>query len=325
MFNRNVLLVELGGGHVKIGLANYKSGVVQVQEAFVLDLPQQTYVDGKILDFEVLRSRIFNTLQDRGIKTKEVYLTLNGSHVITREIVLPDVKDDELDEMITYEIQQYMPINLEQYHIEYKVLERFEEAGHVKIRILVAGVSKEDVESYYKLLLALQLKPLVMDINGNAISKLFKATTSVNQGEPLGEKKIALIDLGRYSLNVTFVENGVMHLSRLIEADENELEPFGSDEVYENSELLSSLTGRVQRVFQFYASRHSGSKIDHVYLLGGYANNTQLVNHFKSVFEMPVEVVEKLSTVNLTNKSKMIDLKRYLNMLGCLARDKQVN
>lgn len=325
MFNRSTLLIELGGCHVKVGVANYSGGVVQVQDAFIVDLPQQTYVDGKILDFEVLRSRIFNSLQDRSIKVKDTYLTLNGSHVITREIVLPDVHDDELDEMITYEIQQYMPINLDQFHIEYKVLERFEEAGHVKIRILVAGVSKEDVESYYKLLMALQLKPVVMDINGNAISKLFQATTVVNSGESLGNKKIALIDLGRYSLNVTIVENGVMHLSRLVEADENELEPFSSDEIYDNQDLLTTLTGRVQRVFQFYASRHSGSKIDQIYLLGGYANNLQLVNHFCDVFELPVEVVSNLSTVSLTGKAKTIDMKRYLNMLGSLARDKQVN
>lgn len=325
MFNRSTLLIELGGSHVKVGVANYSGGVVQVQDAFIVDLPQQTYVDGKILDFEVLRSRIFNSLQDRSIKVKDTYLTLNGSHVITREIVLPDVRDDELDEMITYEIQQYMPINLDQFHIEYKVLERFEEAGHVKIRILVAGVSKEDVESYYKLLMALQLKPVVMDINGNAISKLFQATTVVNSGEALGNKKIALIDLGRYSLNVTIVENGVMHLSRLVEADENELEPFSSDEIYDNQDLLTTLTGRVQRVFQFYASRHSGSKIDQIYLLGGYANNLQLVNHFRDVFELPVEVVSNLSTVSLMGKAKTIDMKRYLNMLGSLARDKQVN
>lgn len=326
MFNRDLLLIELGASHVKMGLAHYAGGVVHVEDAFVVDLPEQTYLDGKIIEAEVLRNRMFNALEERSIKTKEVYLTLNGSHIITREIALPDVKDDELDEMITYEIQQYMPVNLDQYHIEYKVLERFEEGGHMKVRILVAGVSKDDVETYYQLLLALHLKPLVMDINGNAVSKLFKPTTRVNLGEELGDKKIALIDLGRNSVNVTVIEKGIMHLSRLIESDNDELKCFTVDsEDILDSEVLNIWVGRVQRVFQFYASRHSGSKVDQIYLFGGLANHDSLTDHFKQAFSMPTEVVKQISTVTLGGKAKNVDVKRYLNMLGSLARDKQVN
>lgn len=323
MFNRDLLMIELGSSHVKMGLGHYNKGVVHVQEAFTVDLPEQTYSDGKILEAEVLRSRIFEEIVERAIKVKDVYLTLNGSHIITREIVLPDVKDEEIEEMITYEIQQYMPINLEAYHTDYKVLERFEDEEHGKIRILVAGVSKEDVDIYYKFLLGLQLKPIVMDINGNSISKLFKGTTRVNEGEVLGNKRVALIDFGSQSINVTIVENGVIHLSRLIEADQ-ELSEFKDSEFVDQENLLA-LAGRVQRVFQFYISRHAGNKIDQVYLFGGLANNETLVQYFEHEFSMPVEVVSQLSTVTLGGKAKSIDLKRYLNMLGCLARDKQVN
>lgn len=323
MLKRNMLAIELGSSHIKMGLAHYAKGVVNVQDAFIVDLPEQIYSDGKILEAEVLRSRIFNEMVDRSIKEKEVYLTLNGSNIITREIILPDVKDEELDEMITYEIQQYMPVNLEEYHIEYKVLERFEAEEQMKIRILVAGVSKDDVDNYYKFLLGLQLKPLVMDINGNAISKLFKGVTSVNGGEALGNKKVALIDLGNKSVNVTIVGNGIVYLSRMVEAEE-ELSQL-KDVDYINSEVLNALEARIKRVFQFYVSRYAGSQIEQVFLFGGLANEELLVQHLVKEFTIPVEVIHQLSSVNLGGKSKSVDLKRYLNMLGCLARDKQVN
>lgn len=324
MLKRNMLAIELGSSHIKMGLAHYAKGVVHVQEAFIVDLPDQIYSDGKILEAELLRSKIFNEIVDRSIKEKEVYLTLNGSNVITREIILPDVKDEELDEMITYEIQQYMPINLEEYHIEYKILERFEADEHTKIRILVAGVSREDVDSYYKFLLGLQLKPLVMDINGNAISKLFKSDTKVNGGESLGDKKVALIDLGNKAINVTIVGNGIVYLSRMVEAEE-ELNQVKADRDEIDPEVLNALEARIKRVFQFYVSRYAGSQIDEVFLFGGLASEELLVQHLVKEFTIPVEVVHELSSVNLGGKSKSIDIKRYLNMLGCLARDKQVN
>lgn len=324
MLKRNMLAIELGSSHIKIGLARYAKGIVNVEEAFIVDLPEQIYSDGKILEAEVMRSKIFNEIVDRGIKAKEVYLTINGSNVITREIILPDVKDEELDEMITYEIQQYMPINLEEYHIEYKILERFESEEQTKIRILVAAVSKEDVDSYYKFLLGLQLKPLVMDINGNAISKLFKSGTRVNGGEALGNKKVALIDLGSKSINVTVVGNGIVYLSRMIEAEE-ELNQIKAERDYIDSEVLNALGGRIKRVFQFYVSRYAGSQIDQVLLFGGLSNDERLVQHLLSEFTIPVAVIHQLNTVEVSGKSKSVDLKRYLNMLGCLARDKQVN
>ncbi len=321
MFNRDLLLIELGSSHVKMGLAHYAKGIVRIKDAFIVDLPEQVYTDGKIIDAEALRSLIFEEILKRSIKTKEVYLTLNGSHVITREMVLPDVAENEFEEMISYEIQQFMPINLENYRIEYKTLEHFEDKEHMKVRVLVAAVSRDDVDAYYKLLLALQLKPLGMDINGNAISKLFSPLARVNAGDSLGEKTIALIDLGSKSIDVTILEKGVIHLSRLIEAGE-ELEIIKISEE-PNNEVLNTLFSRVQRVFQFYTSRHSGNKIDGVYLFGGLANNEFLVQYFMTEFSMPVEVINDLSTVALGTKE--IDLKRYLNMLGCIAREKQVN
>lgn len=321
MLQQNALLIELGSAQVKIAVAGFRGGVVHVQDAFLVDLPADTYKDGKILEAEVMRTRIQNALHEHQIKVKETYLTLNGTNIITREISLPDVADHELADMLQYEIQQYMPIDLEQYILEHKVLERFNEDAQRKVRVLVVAISKQEVDEYYKFLLSLNLKPLVMDINGNSVSKLFSPRVRVNDQENIGDQTVAVIDMGQTAMAVSVIQNGVLKMNRLVEwegVDQEQLKE--GQQVFDS--MVASWATRIQRVFQFYGSRGSANHIDQLYLYGGIASLAGVPEKLHSIFNIPVCTINTLSSVQLSSKSKTVDLKRYLNTFGTIARDK---
>lgn len=321
MLQQNTLLIELGSAQVKIGVAKYRGGVVHVQDAFLVDLPENIFLDGKILQEDIMRTLLFNALQERQIKAKEACLTLNGTNIITREISLPDVADHELADMLQYEIQQYMPIDLEQYVIEHKVLERFREDDHPKVRLMVVAISKQDVEQYYQFVKSLNVKPIHMDINGNALAKLFSPQIHVNSHEPIGNQTIAVIDMGSHSMTVNILQNGTLKMSRLVEWEGVDLDQLSEGKIVFDT-MVNSLSSRIQRVFQYYASRGTASHVDCIYLYGGASNLDGLCEKLHEFFIMPVETISQLSNVQLSTQSNGIDLKRYLNTFGTIVKEK---
>lgn len=317
---KKLLLMEFGAYQVKIAIATFKSGTAKFSNAFLVDLPKDTYHDGKIIDPDTLKSRIKGALQENQINVKDTYLTTNGSHIITREIILPDVKDEEIEQMLRYEIEQYMPINMEQYVIEHRILERFKEGGAVMVRVLVATMSKKDVETYYNIIQEIGLKPMCMDVSGNALAKVFTSTTGVNGNAPVGSQTVALLDIGHRNIAVTIVENGIIRMNRLVDAGGSEITLLQTEEEFDQT--IQTWANKIQRVFQFYLSRQTGNRIDVIYLFGGCADLRNLDVKLNEVFTRPVDIVKKLSNVQMTGKAKSGDLKRYLNLAGMIARNK---
>ena len=55
---------------------------------------------------------ITDALDSNNIKNDNVIFTTNSTSVINRTIIIPKVNEDEIESVIKYEVQQYLPINL---------------------------------------------------------------------------------------------------------------------------------------------------------------------------------------------------------------------
>ena len=48
-------------------------------------------------------------------------MTINSSHIITREIIIPKgVEEDQIDGLIKYQLEDYIPMNQENYIVQFK-------------------------------------------------------------------------------------------------------------------------------------------------------------------------------------------------------------
>lgn len=64
---------------------------------------------------EKLQQDIHSLLTAEKIKVKRAICTIESSSIITREIILPHAKPKELKNLVQFEIQQYLPIMMEEY------------------------------------------------------------------------------------------------------------------------------------------------------------------------------------------------------------------
>ncbi|AKL95278.1 type IV pilus assembly protein PilM [Clostridium aceticum] len=215
--NKEVLALDIGSHSVKAVVGKYEKNKIIIYNAFTIPIPFECYDDGKIINMLELKEALKKALEENQIKTKETICTIESTFVITRELLLPVVQEEELKEMVHYEVEQYLPIELDKYVIQHKIIEELTEENVNKYRILVAALPIEIAWDHFELLEFLDLSPVALDLHSNAICKLLDADIMINNTETIENKTIALIDLGHSHINVMIIENGVYKFNRLMD------------------------------------------------------------------------------------------------------------
>lgn len=348
---KELLSFDIGAHSIKILVGKRDKDMILLDKASTVPIPADVYQDGQIQDMQKLKDVIEVTLQTNKIRTKSVVCTLESSSIITREIVLPLVKAQELREMIGYEIQQYLPIELDQYIIQYRLLEELKEGGAKHANILVAALPRLIVEKYLSLLESLNMKPVALDIHSNAVTKLLDTAHQINKGETIANKTIAVIDIGHQQMNVTLIDNGNFKFNRLLNMGGKDIEQnlinfldisleqarikkleakdisAGVGDYSDESRMLNIIKSsidtwidEIERVFKYHMTRHTGNKIDTIYLYGGSTNQAGIEQYMEEVFNIPTRTIKSISNINTSNIKGNIDITRYINALGAMIR-----
>ena len=355
MFSKNVISIDIGSQSIDVVVGKKAKNLYIIDDAFTIPTPPNCFADGRLTNIEALAELIKQYILEKNIKARDLIFTLSSSGIITREIVLPAKKSENLESMINFEISQYLPVDLSQYIVEYKYLEGFEEEGVKKSRILVAAVQKSIVDGYYDLANMLGMKPVAMDISSNAIAKLMLDPTAVNE-EPFNSlDTIATIDIGNASLNITILNEGRIGLSRIItqgssaidkciadkleipilEAEKIKIEELDLDPEAEYAAssvnqlesieyTINEWIRDIERIIMFYESRNTGKKVGTVFIYGGGSNIKGLAKFMQKLMNIPIYNLNIVNNIKLDDKIKDLNLKHYFNAIGAIPKRKQV-
>ena len=344
MLAQNILSIDIGSATTKLVLGRHQGKSIKLLKTVIIHTPSQCYSDGNLLAIPKLVAKIKEALIVNKIKAKKVIITVNSTSIITREISFPSVKPEEMAEMIKFDIEQYMPISIDEYDIEHKILEEYEDEGGKKTKVLVAAVQKTMVISYINLVKELGLTPIAIDITSNSASKLFENTVMINTENYNAEGIVALIDMGYRTITVNFLVKGRLQFSRVIPRGGNELEEIRVNEyVAATSETSISSNGKidlsvdselvnisktvidswlqeVQRILQYYSSRSNKNNIEKVFLYGGYSGIQGIEDYFKNSINLPVVDINTMDIIKMSVGIKTTDIKNCLNAIGSLIR-----
>ena len=351
LFDNNVLSIDIGTYDTKMVLGKQQNKIIHVEDAWMIKTPENAFYNGQIVEIERLQNEISRSLMKRNIKTKKVICTVESTSIITREITLPITKSQEMQSMVQYEMEQYLPIMLSEYVVEYKILEELIEDNIKKARVLVVALPKSIAEKYFNLVRDIDLQPVALDIHSNAVAKLFSSVLYVNNENSSLDKTVAIIDLGHNNINVSIITKGVAQFNRLItfggkDIDINLANSFNlSLEEAENRKIetcnlkdLNSMNASVammneevktavdfwgqeiQRIFQYYTSRGAQNSIDEIYLCGGSANLKGVPRYMEEYFNLPTFFITNISSIKTGIVARNIELGRYLNSIGAIIR-----
>lgn len=337
---RDVVAFDIGTNTIKVVEGRYTKNRLQVYKMFEFDTPEGTMEDGRIVNEKDLAHTIKGQLKKNSVKAKEATITTSSSTIISRDVTIPVVAEDEMETVIRYEIEQYLPIKLDDYIIQFVVLDRITESDGPKFKVNVVAYPKVTARSYYDLIGALDLTPFVLDVNYNSLKKVSDLAGVNNSGSTL-----AFIDMGATSINVTIFKQGKLDFTRIIKyggdsidyalssklniqtkAAEAEKISKGSlvnigeyDELNSTlKETIDEILGELERILQFYNNQAVGNRIQKVVIYGGTSNIKGLQEYMEERIGVKTEKINRLNNIEFAAGRNSVE--KYMNVLGSFVR-----
>ena len=157
MTGQKLVSIDVGGKYIHIVEGISKTSGLEITRAVLVNTPVGSYADGRLKDVNIIKEAIKSACLKNKIKTNKVVFSTQSTAVITRDLVLPVMKAEELENAVKYEMEQYLPSTQEGYIIEFKINSGFTEDNVKKYKIRTAAMPSGIADTYYKLALAIYI------------------------------------------------------------------------------------------------------------------------------------------------------------------------
>lgn len=346
---RKVVAFDIGTTSIKIVEGTYFNGKLSIDLCTKISTPQYSIDEGQIMNSDALYAVINDVIIKHHITAKDGICTTNPSSIINREISIPKVEEDEIETVVRYEIQQYLPINLDECIIQILILdERKDEVdGKEKLDLRVVVYPKAAAIEYYKLLEKLNLKPYALDVNFNAVNK-FLNLTKLNELENNSEDSVALLDMGANFIDVNIYKDRKLDFTRTIKAggkdvDENlvfkgmlteeqaynvkineiDLNDISNLNIERTiaAETIDEWIEKIDMILQFYKNQEVGNNVGRIIIYGGSSKFKGLEQYMSGKLGIKVTVLNNIGNIAFKNEDDNgPELSDYINAIGSIIR-----
>lgn len=169
---KKVISIETGIQWTKVALVDYRKKNPPVHEAFAFRTPEHAVEDGYIRDKDSLARALKEELVRRQILEKDVVFTLSSSKVVTREVMIPYVKDNKIKGIIDAQSRDYFPMDISGYTISYSKMDVVEDEGKKQLKLLLVAIPDNLLGNYVSFAQLAGLKAETFDYIGNGCIQL---------------------------------------------------------------------------------------------------------------------------------------------------------
>lgn len=199
-----VVSIEISDLRTRVCYMGYGKKNPVIYKSFTFDNPEMTVEDGFILERGLYGTELVERLEEAGIKCKDVVFSLTSNKIISREVTIPDMKPELVQELIENERAEYFPMDTTEYMLTYMVLEKLKETKEQ--RILVYAVPDIVIKNYEALAAERDLRVVALDYNGNSIYQWLRQKTH----DPME----MYLQVNEKNTMFTILENGLLALQR---------------------------------------------------------------------------------------------------------------
>lgn len=345
VMTQDVVVFDIGSMIIQGVVGHYQKNRLVIKQTFEVAMPYNCVEDGKILDEKRLASVLASAVVKYNVKTKRAIITMNSSQIINRDLFIPIVEEDELETVIRYELQQYLPINLDEYQIRYIKSDEVNENNQQ--RVFVSAFPERMLKSYYQVLHQANLHPYALELPLISIRKLIHFKKRVQKIQQLkSEQTVAFLDLGQETMNLTIYHKNQIDFTRLIRSGGYMLdealrrEGITNDKLHEYKayildlkaptlmdqhpdfkQKLDQMVSEVEKFMQFYHNSNQEKRISRIFTYGGCAQMKGMDNYLSDTLKIPAEVIQTLDQLELPSDFKSEQkLASYFNAVSSLVR-----
>jgi len=340
--------LDIGSSDIKIVEGQVKGGKLKIYNMRKIKSPEDIIQDGELFNEESILLKLKEEMKTSRVRTKNIALVSSSSTIISREIIVPYVENnEELKTLVNYEIEQFLAINLNNYVIQFMRLEEVIVDEVRKEKIFTIIYPKNLIESYRNLAEKLLLNPYALDISNNSIRKLSSIADIYNVDLINKEESILYLDLGYKSVDLSIVNNNNLEFIRVMPIGGIEIDKFIADlngismeeaeeikktqvevgkhrkENQLNDGVVEVIEGWLEdlnRIIQFYTNKSNGKKISHIYLYGGTSKLRGIDEYIALKTGIDTTKIITANNIEFSKNVNTTTIEEYVNALGALVR-----
>ena len=316
---KSVAGLDIGSSSVKMVELENKSNGLTLSALGFENLPDETIIDGQIMELNTVSSVIQSVCSNSRSSADRVVTGVSGHSVIIKNIVLPPMSADELEESIDWHAEEHIPYDLADVSLDYQVTASNSDSTNV----LIAACKRERIDNICQAIQLAGKQPQVIDVDTFALQNCYEYNY-----QPRENQVVTLLNIGASTMNVNIVKGTRSLFSRDITVGGSQFTDViqrnlgvsfqqaealkrGVAGVAEGVEetAIEPLVGNVtelvameiQKTFDFYRATTEDNEtvVEKILISGGGSKLNGLAQELSARLEIPVEVLDPFRNIKV--------------------------
>jgi len=319
---KSVAGLDIGSSSVKLVELDGKSNQLSLVALGYQNLPDDTIIDGQIMELNVVSDVIQNVCKNFQVNADQVVTGVSGHSVIIKNIVLPLMSEDELEESIDWHAEEHIPYDLAEVSLDYQVTQKTSDSTNV----LIAACKRERIDNVRQAVQLAGKEPFVIDVDTFALQNCYEFNY-----QPDESQVVTLLNIGASTMNVNIVKGtrslftrditvggsqftDVLQRSLGLSFQQAEAVKRGVDHAVEGLEekaiepLITNVTEivamEIQKTFDFYRATTEDTEtvVQKILISGGGSKLQGLAQDLSARLELPVEVMDPFRNIKVDSR-----------------------
>jgi type IV pilus assembly protein PilM len=321
---RHAVGLDIGTSGVRAAELSLGKGATTLERFGQVALPPGAVRDGEVVDTDAVAAALKQLWAQAKFGSKKVVVGVANQKVVVRQVDLPWMPVGELRASLAFQVQDYIPMPVEQAILDFHPLEEFtSDSGGRMLRVLLVAAARDMVDNVLEAVGKAGLRPSLVDLTSFAVLRSLYTPSALGAVEAE-----ALVDVGASVTNIVVHQGGVPRFVRILLMGGADITDALADRLgvsTEQAEAVKQTTGlstvpgaaeahpanraieqtggafveEVRGSLDYYAAQPSAVRIGKVVLSGGGSRLGGLAERLSGATRLPVEVARPMSSLQL--------------------------
>lgn len=214
MASRTAIGLDIGTSGVRAAELSFGKGGASLRRFGQVALPPGAVRDGEVADPETVAGAIRQLWDSAKFGSKKVVVGVANQRVIVRQVDLPWLPADELRKSLAFQVQEFIPIPVDQAILDFHPVEEFtNDAGGRMLRVLLVAAARDMVSGLLDAATRAGLHVTQVDLTPFAV---LRAAAEVDGFGPHDGDAEAIVDIGARVTNILIHQRGVPRFVRIL-------------------------------------------------------------------------------------------------------------
>lgn len=321
-----VVGLDIGTSGVRAAELTLGKGGATLERFGQVALPAGAVRDGEVVDAEAVAAAIKQLWAQAKFSSNKVVVGVANQKVVVRQVDLPWLPANELKKALAFQVQDFIPMPVEQAILDLHPLEEFtNDSGGRMLRVLLVAAARDMVGSVLDAVQKAGLQPQMVDLTSFAVLRALVTMDSTGLDSLQAE---ALVDVGANITNIVVHQGGVPRFVRILMMGGGDITDAVAERLgvpLDQAEAIKQETGmaiasgavdanpaaraiestagafveEVRGSLDYFMAQPGAARIGRLVLSGGGSRLVGLADRLASATRLPVQSARPMSTLKL--------------------------